>query len=118
MSGMGIGGNPESGVRALWASVLYQAIMDWIGSSELEDRNAKKRAAEDAQAWFFSDCFEPGSFRWICSVLNIHHSVILEKLNSRPLLRELVAKQSPRWRQKINPTSWETRRENAGGNRG
>lgn len=115
MSGSGVGSDSDSSIRALWASVMYQAVMDWIGTGDFESQTERRQAGEAAEEWFSSDVFETGSFMWICSYLRIHPAVIRRQLRSRPLLRELVASQGRRWSQKIHPTMWETRRANERG---
>lgn len=89
----GIGNAPDAGLRALWGSVLYQAVMDWIGVSDLESKTEKTVAMKSAGAWFYSDLFEPSSFLWVCSWLQIDPVVIRAQLNSRHLLLESVVRQ-------------------------
>ncbi len=101
MSGYGIGNEGDGDIKALWASVMYRAIMDWIGCSDEESRRLREEYAEDAGAWFSSDEFEPGSFLWICQVLGIHHSVVRKQLRSRPELREIISRQGHRLDRKV-----------------
>jgi hypothetical protein len=52
------------GYRLLWANVLLTAIKD------MDDYNAQERKA--ASDYVFSPSTNPTSFRWICTILNIH----------------------------------------------
>ena len=54
----------------LWAAVLDLAIDDALGIG-MRDQSLrhKRRIMESSREWIMSDNIEPGSFLWICEVL-------------------------------------------------
>ena len=57
----------DEGYRALWATVIYQAINDI-------DSHTERRVAID---WVFSDRSDVGSMRWICDMLDLdYHKLV------------------------------------------
>jgi hypothetical protein len=68
----------DEGYRALWSTVIYQAINDI-------DSHTNRRPAID---WVFSDRSDEGSMRWICDMLDLDYG----KLQSLSMTREGRAK--------------------------
>ena len=68
--------------RALWCAVILQAFLDVTGVNYDVRRKKDYRNvyAELALAWLCSDRQDAGSFRWICDVLNLNSSYLLNGL--------------------------------------
>jgi len=78
--GFGVGGRmrgSNDGVRALWFSVVEQAVNDVLNHNSYSRRDALK--------WFLSDNEEIGSYRWIRAMfdLKLSGAEIVEKLMMR-----------------------------------
>lgn len=52
----------------LWTEVLMQAIYDIVGFKASAHRPVDQFEAKN---WFLFDGFCPGSFRWVCNVLDL-----------------------------------------------
>jgi hypothetical protein len=59
----------------LWTAVLLQAIRDVGGFDIVADENHRA-----ARLWFLSDNHAPGSYRWICDVLNLPPDYLRHRL--------------------------------------
>jgi hypothetical protein len=55
----------------LWREVLLLAIMDCRGQLVAVNRHEKRHAQQRAQAWIFSTCEDPGSFKWCCELFGV-----------------------------------------------
>jgi len=64
----------DEGYRALWATVIYQAIHDI-------ESHTNRRVAID---WVFSERTDVGSMRWICDMLDLDYG----KLQNLSMTRE------------------------------
>jgi hypothetical protein len=66
----------------LWIEVLYKAIEDLRPSnaSNKLSINVALRRAQQAKEWIQSDQEYPGSFRWICSVFDLHPNLVPNQL--------------------------------------
>lgn len=82
---------PDPSLRRLASGILIQAFRDIITSR----RESKECAAwrDDALDWFWTDGHCPGSFLWVCDVLNADPSKI------RGWLKEYRAAQPSRRRE-------------------
>ncbi len=58
-------GEEEQRLMRLWISVLRQGLQDWA------EEHTRGRAAESSH-WFNSDEVFPGSFVFLCDLLNLH----------------------------------------------
>ena len=92
---------PEASIRKLAVAILLQALRDLLTPSRSgkEIRQNWKKWQQDALHWFFSEEKAPGSFYWVCNVLNIGSWRILEVLRSyqrkdREQLKGLASKLS------------------------
>jgi hypothetical protein len=66
--------------RALWASVILQAVDDCLGFGVVEKQYRRTQIQRSARLWFLSDCIEPGSFVWICQTIDLEPSWIRRKM--------------------------------------
>src|SRR6266545_1225773 len=66
----------ESPELQLWREVLLLAIMDCRGQVVAVNRHGKRYAQGRAQAWIFSTCEDPGSFKWCCEVLGVDSQAV------------------------------------------
>ncbi len=75
----------EPSVKKLAVAILLQALRDLLAPSKSgkENRRNWERWQRDAQEWFFSEKSTPGSFYWVCEVLNIGSWRILKGLRIR-----------------------------------
>ncbi len=101
---------PEASIRRLAVAILLQALRDLLTPrrSGKENRRNWEKYQQDALHWFFSEEKTPGSFYWVCDILNIGSRRILEVLRSyqrydREQLKGLVSKLSEL---QIRPTSF------------
>ena len=89
----------EPSVKKLAVAILLQALRDLLAPSKSgkENRRNWERWQRDAQEWFFCEETTPGSFYWVCEVLNIGSWRILKGLRirrDRKQLEEVVRKLS------------------------
>ena len=61
-------GRPDPDVRNLATGILVQAVRDMI-PKKYPDKNWKVWR-DDSLEWFFDDRDSPGSFLWVCDVLD------------------------------------------------
>ena len=94
-------GGLEASIRKLAVAILLQALRDLLTPSKSGKENRKnwEKWQQDALHWFFSEESTPGSFYWVCDVLNIGSWRILEGLRAyqrcdSEQLKELVSKLS------------------------
>ena len=75
---------PETAIRKLAVAILMQALRDLLTSSRSgkEKRRNWEQWQQDALHWFFSEEKAPGSFYWVCDIINIGSWRILEVLRS------------------------------------
>ena len=75
----------EPSVKKLALAILLQALRDLLAPSKSgkENRRNWKRWQRDAQEWFSCEETTPGSFYWVCEVLNIGSWRILKGLRIR-----------------------------------
>ncbi len=75
---------PETSIRKLAVAILVQALRDLLTPSRSGQENRKnwEKWQQDALHWFFSEEKTPGSFYWVCDILNIGSWRILEVLRS------------------------------------
>jgi len=61
------------GERRLWASVLTRAVLDYkmFGDVSRGDNSVKATLGSQARGWLYDSSEEIGSFRWICSILDL-----------------------------------------------
>jgi len=92
---------PEASIRKLAVAILLQALRDLLTPSKSGKENRKhwEKWQQDALHWFFSEENTPGSFYWVCDVLDIGSWRILDVLRSyqrydREQLKELVSRLS------------------------
>ncbi|MCZ6877401.1 MAG: hypothetical protein O7G29_04590 [Acidobacteria bacterium] len=78
---------PEASIRKLAIAILLQALRDFLTPSRSGKENRKnwEKWQQDALYWFLSQEKAPGSFDWVCDVLNIGSWRILEVLRSDQL---------------------------------
>jgi len=76
---------PEASIRKLAVAILLQALRDLLTPSRSgkENRTNWEKWQQDALHWFFSEEKAPGSFYWVCEVLNIGSWRILKGLRIR-----------------------------------
>ncbi len=91
----------EPSVKRLALAILIQALRDLLAPSKCgkENRRNWEGWQRDAQEWFFSEGTTPGSFYWVCEVLNIGSWRILKGLRiyqrrDRKQLEEVARKLS------------------------
>jgi len=74
----------EASFRKLAVAILLQALRDLLTPSRSGNENRKnwEKWQQDARHWFFSEEKAPGSFDWVCKVLNLGSWRILEVLRS------------------------------------
>ena len=89
----------EPSVKKLAVAILLQALRDLLAprKSGKENKRNWERWQRDAQEWFFSEETTPGSFYWVCEILNIGSWRILKGLRIRRdhnQLEEVVRKLS------------------------
>ena len=70
----------ESPELALWRGVLRLAITDYRGQLFALSRHEKPHAQRRAQEWIFSTCTDPGSFLWVCELLDVNPQVVVSRL--------------------------------------
>jgi len=92
---------PETSIRKLAVAILLQAFRDLLTPSRSGEENRRngEKWQRDALHWFFSEEKTPGSFYWVCDVLEIGSRRILEVLRSyqrydREQLKGLASKLS------------------------
>jgi len=73
----------DEGYRALWATVIYQAINDI-------DSHTERRPAID---WVFSDRTDVGSMRWICDMLDLDYGKLLNLSMTREGRSKILKKE-------------------------
>nr|CRH06069.1 Protein of unknown function [Candidatus Magnetococcus massalia] len=85
----------------LWRAVLEQAISDSIKLLEKGERRPKlwndylfRMDVRHLRRWFLNSSREPGSFRFICEVLDIDHEQALAQIQEQ-FLQHMVL---PRWK--------------------
>lgn len=68
----------KCGDKKLWAAVLHTALVDLHVPHAMRVYEPKRETTtkhlsrkESAQEWIASDDFTPGSFLWVCEVLNM-----------------------------------------------
>lgn len=61
------------GERRMWASVLTRAVLDFkmFGETSREENALKATLGSQAKGWLYDGSEEIGSFRWICSILDL-----------------------------------------------
>lgn len=59
---------PDPDVRNLATGILVQAIRDIIPKKSADQEWRMWR--DDSLKWFFNDVYEPGSFLWVCNILD------------------------------------------------
>jgi hypothetical protein len=72
--------------RALWAAVLFQAVVDLSGKSKTNTPSGRRKAEilkNDAWRWLNSDSEEVGSARWICSNFDLDLDYLRVKCTTR-----------------------------------
>ena len=96
-----------SGMRALWAAVLFQAVRDLDNEffrMYKEDRQ-RPRTYGPAYWWVYSDREDAGSMRWICDMLDLDYHKLQHLCASRSgrnqILKRDKAVKSPRQPNKV-----------------
>ena len=89
----------EPSVKKLALAILLRALRDLLAPSKSGKNNRQKwvKWQKDALHWFYSEKTTPGSFYWVCEVLNIGSWRILKGLRigrDRRQLEEVVRKLS------------------------
>ena len=69
--------SPEA---SLWMMVLNQAALDVFEIRSGCSGGARQVLARDALAWFHSRKNDPGSFIWVCGMLNLDHAILRRKV--------------------------------------
>lgn len=69
-----------AGIKALLIKIIIRAMFDWASYKDSEVP-ARKKHADTAYKWLFSDSTEPFTFVYICSFLDIEP----EKFRKRAL---------------------------------
>ena len=69
---------PEPPIRNLAFSILLQALRDLLALRKPSPRGENWKA--DAAQWIFSEETGPGSFHWVCGILEISEWALREKL--------------------------------------
>jgi hypothetical protein len=61
------------GERRMWASVMVRAVLDFkmFGEISREESPLKSTLGSQARGWLYDSSEEIGSFRWICSILDL-----------------------------------------------
>jgi hypothetical protein len=61
------------GERRMWASVLVRAVLDYkmFGEISREESPLKSTLGAQARGWLYDSSEEIGSFKWICSILDL-----------------------------------------------
>ncbi len=92
---------PEASIRRLAVAILLQALRDLLTPrrSGKENRRNWEKWQQEALHWFLSEKNAPGSFHWVCDILNIGSWRILEVIRSyqrsdREQLKGLASKLS------------------------
>jgi len=70
------GPTPEA---LLWSCVLSEAFVDLELGRKPNPSEAHRELAFEAWEWFDSPSSQPGSFRWVCEMLNFDVSYIRKK---------------------------------------
>lgn len=73
----------DEGFRALWATVIYQAINDI-------DSHTERRPAID---WVFSERTDECSMRWICDMLDLDYGKLLNLSMTREGRSKILKKE-------------------------
>jgi hypothetical protein len=88
----------------LLCAVLERAALDAIGINGCEsNRRHRARIRSEACAWFSSPTFEPGSFRWVCQMLDVDPGAVRHAISTRrsllipPKSRRSASNKMPRW---------------------
>lgn len=57
----------------MWASVMVRAVLDFktFGDVSREESPLKSALGSQARGWLYDSSEEIGSFRWICSILDL-----------------------------------------------
>jgi hypothetical protein len=56
----------------MWLAVVIRAAADVLGKNTYTKKPAEReRLQRSAEAWLYSDNREPGSFRWVCTAINV-----------------------------------------------
>jgi hypothetical protein len=63
--------SPIPAERRLWAAVQRQAVCDFLGIDRHCESARWPMLRNSAEAWFFSDRYTMGSFRWVCDELEL-----------------------------------------------
>ncbi|MBF0444051.1 MAG: hypothetical protein HQL68_00560 [Magnetococcales bacterium] len=80
----------DSNDTHLWMAVMDRAVRDLVALEKF--RREDSQVLEDPvfrydyrtlKKWFYSHSMEPGSFNWICSLVNIDSSWALARLEER-----------------------------------
>ncbi len=88
----------------LWMAVMDRAVRDLVAlekyrkDSAVMDDPVFRYDYRTLKKWFHSSSMEPGSFRWICSLVNIDPDWALRRLETR-LSVALTAESSRRMRE-------------------
>ena len=73
----------ESPEIDLWRAVVLLAILECRGESVIGAKQNKRYVQQRAQAWIFSTCADPGSFKWCCHVLDLDPQAVHRRALSR-----------------------------------
>lgn len=71
--------------QALYAAVLRNAIRDWLNYRR-SSRVKKKKMAEEARQWLFSECEDNNSFNTICNFIDIDPITVRSRIKQIALI--------------------------------
>jgi len=75
--------DPLSAEKQLWEAVIEDAINCVRGEGKgFSSANHQRLQMEKDKIWFLSSSDSPGSFRWVCAVLEVDPGAILKKLKN------------------------------------
>jgi hypothetical protein len=72
---------PDPSLRNLALGILLQAFRDIVAPKKSSNKEWELWR-QDALDWFYSDEKHPGSFRWVCDVLEMNHRDLREWLHA------------------------------------
>lgn len=92
--------------ETFWCYVLRDAYKTVCGqvalfTSGVIDREEMVEQVHEDREWFLSDRFEPGSFQWICQMLDLNSDFIRRKVEGQGVLSGGImtrdGRSAPKW---------------------